>query len=343
MKVLFLGGTGIISTECARLAVARGMDISLLNRGRRPTVEGARSIVADLADEAATRDALGGAVWDVVVDFMAFTPADIERDLRLFAGRVGQFVFISSASAYQRPVAHYLVTESTPLVNPYWEYSRQKIACEERLMREHREAAFPVTIVRPSLTYGEMMIPLAINSWPFPWTVVDRMRRGAPVAIPGDGTSLWTITHASDFARGLLGLFGHQQSIGHAFHITSDEVLCWNQLYQAVADAAGVAEPRFVHIASDFIAACLPEAAGGLLGDKATSVVLDNTKIKRFVPDFVATTRYRQGVAKSVAWFEADPARQQVDHEFNRKWDILIAAYEKGLLAAREALRTAAQ
>ena len=336
MRILFLGGTGIISTACTQLALERGHEVHLLNRGQHaPAPTGAAVHVADLHEESATARVLGDRTWDVVVNFIAFVPADIERDLRLFCGRTAQYVFISSASAYQRPVSHYLITESTPLANPFWDYSRQKIACEDRLVRAHREEDFPVTIVRPSLTYGETMIPLATNSWLRPWTVVDRLRRGLPVAIPGDGTSLWTITHNRDFARGLLGLLGHRQALGHAFHITSDEVLSWNQCYEAVAEAAGVVRPRFVHIASDFIAACVPEMTGSLLGDKATSVVLDNTKIKRFVPDYVAPTRFRDGVARSIAWFDADPARQLVDAESNRTWDRLIAAYERGLTAAK--------
>lgn len=336
MRVLILGGTGIISTACTRLALERGHDVHLLNRSRRSAVApGAVSVVADLQDEAATAAALGDRTWDVVVDFLAFTPADIERSLRLFRGRTTQFVFISSASAYQRPVTHYFITESTPLANAYWEYSRQKIASEDRLMRAYREEGFPVTIVRPSLTFGDTQITLAINSWERSWTVVDRMRRGVPVAIPGDGSSLWTITHNTDFARGLLGLLGNRQALGHAFHITSDEVMTWNQYYAAVAEAAGVARPNFVHIASDFIGACLPDATGGLLGDKATSVVLDNTKIKRFVPGFVATTPFREGIARTIAWFDADPARRLVDDAFNRTWDTLIEAYESGLTAAR--------
>lgn len=335
MRILFIGGTGIVSMGCTRLALERGHALHLLNRGKHSgTVPGAVHRIADLRDEAATAAALGDQTWDAVVNFIAFTPEDIERDLRLFRGRTAQYVFISSASAYQRPVSHYLVTESTPLANPFWDYSRQKIACEERLMRAYREEGFPMTVVRPSLTYGETMIPLATNNWLFPWTVVDRLRRGLPVVIPGDGTSLWTITHNSDFAKGLIGLLGHRQSIGHAFHISSDEVLTWNQCYQAVAEAAGVDTPDFVHIASDFIVTCLPENAGSLLGDKATSVVLDNTKIKRFVPDYVATTRFRDGVARSVAWFEADPARQKVDPAFNARWDALIEGYRHGLADA---------
>lgn len=335
MRLLFLGGTGIISTACARLAVERGHDVFLLNRGTRSPIPGAATVVADLQDPRAVAVALGDRTWDVVIDFLAFGPEDIERDLRWFRGQVGQYVFISSASAYQRPVSHYLVTESTPLANPYWEYSRQKIAAEERLLRAYREEGFPATIVRPSFTYGDTMVPLAINAWPLTWTAVDRMRRGVPVAIPGDGSSLWTSTHNTDFAKGFLGLLGHRQAIGHAFHITSDEVLNWNQLYQAVAEAAGVRQPRFVRIPTDFITACLPEERGSLEGDKATSVVLDNTKIKRFVPDFVATTRFRDGIAKTIAWFDADPARQQVDAQFNRTWDQLIAAYERGLASAK--------
>lgn len=336
MRLLFVGGTGIISTACTRLAVERGHEVCVLNRGQHsPTPRGATGIVADWQDEKAVAVALGDRTWDAVVNFIAFKPSDIERDLRLFGGRTAQYVFISSASAYQRPVSHYWVTESTPLANPYWEYSRDKIACEERLLRAYREHGFPATIIRPSLSYGETMVPLAINCWLRPWTVVDRLRRGVPVAVPGDGTSLWTLTHNTDFARGLVGLLGHRQAIGHAFHITSDEVLSWNQCYQAVAEAAGVARPNLVHIASDFITACLPEMTGTLLGDKATSVVLDNTKIKRFVPDFVATTRFRDGVARSIAWFDADPARRVIDDDFNRTWDRLIHAYEHGLAAAR--------
>jgi nucleoside-diphosphate-sugar epimerase len=297
---------------------------------------GVHGHAADLADEAAVRKALGDGSWDAVVDFLAYVPADVERDLRLFRGRTGQLVFISSASAYQKPLGHYLVTESTPLANPYWEYSRNKIACEERLLAAYRDEGFPATIVRPSLTYGDTQITLAFNSWARSYTVVDRMRKRLPVIVPGDGTSLWTCTHNSDFARGLLGLVGNTQALGHAFHITSDEVLTWNQLYEAVAAAAGVARPELVHIPSDFIAACLPDEGCGLLGDKAVSVVLDNTKLKRFVPDYVATTRFEVGVRRTLAWFDADPARRLVDEETSRNHDRIVAAYRVGLAAARK-------
>lgn len=335
MKILFVGGTGNISKVCVELAIARGHDVTLLNRGKRGSQAGARQIVADMSDSAGVASALGSQHWDVVADFIIFTPEQLEQRLELFRGRTKQFIFISTASAYQRPVTHYLVTESTPLANPFWDYSRNKIACEDRLLRALREENFPCTIVRPSWTYGDSVIPLAVTSFNRYFTGVDRMRQGKPMIVPGDGSSLWAMTHNTDFAKGFVGLFGNPAAIGHAFHITSDEVLSWDQIYRVVADAAGVRDVELVHIASDFITACLPEFIGGLIGDKACSVVMDNTKIKRFVPDFVATTKLRDGVAKSIAWFDADPSRQLVDHDANVTWDKLIATYNRGLAAAK--------
>ena len=335
MKILFLGGTGVISTACTRLAVARGFDVTLLNRSSREGIPGARQLKADITRPAEAAAALAGRTWDAVVDFIAFDRAAVEQRLDLFRGRTGQYVFISTTSAYQKPASHHLLTESTPLANPFWDYSRLKIAAEDRLMTALREESFPVTIVRPSLTYDDPSIPLAINARGKSFTNIVRLRAGLPLIIPGDGLSLWTITHSSDFAKGLVGLLGHQGAIGQSFHITSDEALTWNQIYQATAEAAGVAQPRFVHIASDFITACLPEYTGTLLGDKANSALFDTTKIKRFVPDFVATTRFRDGIARAVRWFDADPARQVIDPETGAKWDKLIAAYERGLAAAR--------
>jgi nucleoside-diphosphate-sugar epimerase len=230
-------------------------------------------------------------------------------------------------------VSHYLITESTPLANPYWQYSRDKIACEERLMRAQREEGFPVTIIRPSLTYGDTQIPLAVNSWLKPFTAIDRLRRGKKIIVPGDGTSLWVVTHNSDFAKGLVGLLGQPQAIGHAFHITSDEVLTWDQITRIVAQAAGT-EPHIVHIPSDFMGRCIPDEVGSLTGDKANSVVFDNTKIRRFVPDYRATLPFAEGIRRTLAWFDANPSRQVIDEAANAAWDKLIDAYEAALDAA---------
>ena len=335
MKALFIGGTGIISTASAELAAQRGIDLTLATRGQHKLWrgDGVKSLVVDMKDISSARRTLEGASFDVVVDWIAFTPADIERDLELFRGRTSQFVFISSASAYQKPTTHYLMTEATPLANPHWEYSRNKIACEERLMKAYREEGFPVTIIRPSLTYGDTQIPLVTNSWERPYTIVDRMLRKRKVVVPGDGSSLWVITHNTDFAKGLVGLLGHPQATGHAFHITSEEVMTWDQYYRIVADALGV-EARIVHVPSDFIIACRPELEGTLIGDKCVSVVFDNSKIKRFVPDYCATTRFAEGIRRTINWFQADPARQQIDTAANQEWDKLIDVYEKGLDAA---------
>jgi nucleoside-diphosphate-sugar epimerase len=334
MKILFIGGTGIISTASTVLAAKRGMDVTLLSRGQHTAQlpPGVKTLIADVNDPSLA-EKLANESFDAVVDWVAFTPADIERDLKLFRGRTRQFVFISSTSAYQKPQTHYLMTESTPLANPYWDYSRNKIACEERLMQAYRDEGFPITIVRPSLTYGDTQIPLVLNSWQKSYTAVDRMLRGQKMIVPGDGTSLWVVTHNTDFAKGLVGLLGHAQAIGQAFHITSDEVLTWDQLFRIVGAAVNV-EPKLVHIASDFIIACLPEKQGTLIGDKSVSVVFDNSKIKRFVPGYCATTSFAEGVRQSLAWFDADPSRKQIDHQFNATLDRVIAAYEQGMSAA---------
>ena len=335
MRVLFIGGTGIISTACTSLAAQSGIDLTLVTRGRRatPVPPGVHTEIVDIHDEAAFARILENASFDAVVNWIAYTPADIERDIRLFRGRTGQYIFISSASAYQKPSGDYLITESTPLANPFWEYSRNKIACEDRLMQEYREDAFPITIVRPSLTYGDSQVTLAVNSWEKSYTVIDRMRRGQKVIVPGDGASLWVITHNTDFAKGLIGLLGHPQAIGHAFHITSDEVMTWDQFYRITAEAAG-AEAKVVHIASDFLSACVPDMLGSLVGDKAVSTVFDNTKIKRFVPSYSATVPFAQGIRRTLEWFDADAERRQVDAEANARYDKLIRAYEQGLNSA---------
>jgi nucleoside-diphosphate-sugar epimerase len=322
MKVLFIGGTGFISTAVSWLAIERGIELYHLNRGRQEIeVRGAKQLTADVNDAEQARRVLGDQKFDVVVDWVAYTPAHIERDLALFRGRCRQYIFISSASAYQKPPAHYVITESTPLANPYWQYSRDKIACEELLNREYRERGFPATIVRPSLTY-DRQLPIAIGGWGC-YTLIDRLRRGKPIIVHGDGSSLWVVTHAEDFGRGFLGLVGNWQAIGQAFHITTDEVLTWNQLYKTIADAAG-AEPKMVHIASEEIARVEPEMTGGLLGDKSWSVVFDNTKIKAFVPTYQAVIPFREGIRRTIAWFDADPKRQRIDEAVNRQMDHIL-------------------
>ena len=339
MRVLFIGGTGLISSACTRLAVDRGIELFVLNRGGHPELaHGAKAIRADSRDEAAMARALAGQRFDAVVDWIAYTPEDVARDVRLFTGRTHQFVFISSASVYQKPPVDWLIREDTPLANPFWDYSQNKIAAEELLMRAYRDDGFPVTIVRPSLTYGDTQAPLVINSWERPFTAIARMRAGKPLIVPGDGTSLWTITHNTDFAAGFVGLLGRGATIGHAFGITSDEVLTWDQIYRQTAAAAGT-EVKIVHIASDFISACLPEMTGTLLGDKAQSAVFDTTKIKRFVPDFHASMPFAQGIRHTIAWFDANAVRQKIDTEMDARWDRLIAAYERGLSAAVEEFR----
>jgi nucleoside-diphosphate-sugar epimerase len=327
MRVLFIGGTGFISTAVSRQAIAHGFELYLLNRGLRPVqLPGSHSLTADIHHLEDVGTALQDLTFDVVVDWIAYTPDDIERDLALLRGRVKQFVFISSASAYQKPPAHYLISESTPLYNPYWEYSRNKIACEERLLRAYREEGFPVTIVRPSLTY-DPNFPIAIGGWGC-YTLADRLTRGRPIIVHGDGSSLWVVTHAEDFGRGFLGLLGNPRALGHAFHITSDEVLTWDQIYRTIAEALGV-EPRIVHIPSDFIAAAAPQMAGGLLGDKTWSAVFDNSKIKAFVPGYQATIPFREGIRRTLAWFAADAQRQRVDGAVNAEMDRILELYAR--------------
>lgn len=324
MKVLFIGGTGVISSACAQLAIERGIELTLFNRGQtaRAVPAAAHILEGDFRDRDSVKQALGDRTFDAVVDWIAYTPEHIEADIELFRGRVEQYVFISSASAYQKPPVKLPITESTPLHNPYWAYSRAKIACEERLMLAYRQEGFPVTIVRPSHTYDRTKLPMQGQ-----YTVVDRMRKGNKVIVHGDGTSLWVLTHHRDFAKGFVGLLGNNHALGEAFHITSDELLSWNQIFEVVARAAGT-EPRIVHIPSEFIAAFDPEWGAGLLGDKAHSVIFDNAKIKRVVPDYVATIPFARGAEEIIAWHDADPSRRVVDEEMNRLIDRIIAAYE---------------
>jgi nucleoside-diphosphate-sugar epimerase len=328
LKALFIGGSGEISAACSRRAVEVGIDLHVLNRGqtaKRPLPAQARVITADIRDAAAARAAIGAEEYDVVVNFVAFTPEHVQADIDLFAGRVGQYVFISSASAYQKPVARLPITESTPLRNPVWPYSQAKIACEDLLVRAYREDGFPATIVRPSHTYDHTQIPYDTG-----WTMIDRMRRGKEVVVHGDGTSLWTLTHASDFAHAFVGLLGRPQAIGDSFHITSDDVLTWNQIHEILAEAAGAPRPRIVHVASESILAHDETWGRSLLGDKAHSVIFDNTKVRRLVPDYVATVPFSRGAWEILEWYDDDPSRGVVDPRMDALLDRLVDRFGTG-------------
>lgn len=326
MKVLFIGGTGNISTPVSALVVEKGFDLYHLNRGKKAPLPGVKNLVADIEDFDETAAALKGHVWDIVVDWIAFTPAQVRRDIELFKGKIKQFIFISSASCYQKPPTNYIVTESTPLKNPHWQYSRDKIECEEILTKAFREIDFPTTIIRPSHTYYNVF-PIPIGGW-VEYTAVDRMKKGLPVVVHGDGTSLWTVTHARDFAKAFVGLMGHPLSIGEAYHITGDEVLTWNQIFTFLGNAAGV-EPKIVHVPSKKIIEYADQNGfdseeGGLWGDKSHCAIFDNTKIKRLVPDFVATIPFSEGIKETLAWFESDPRRMVINPKTNALLDGLI-------------------
>jgi len=326
MKILFIGGTGNISAACTRRVLEKGYDLYHFNRGGRANefIGKVVQITGDTHDRNSIENGVKDHYFDVVVNFIAYTPEEIERDIAIFKNRTSQYVFISSASVYQKPPAHPVITESTPLKNPFWKYSRDKIACEERLNRAYRDDDFPITIVRPSLTY-ETVVPVAIGSWD-DFTIIDRIRRHKPLIVHGDGTSLWTITHSEDFANGFVGLLGHQQAIGQAFHITSDEILTWDQIYDAVGDAAGE-KPVKIHIPSDYIAKFDDFQTGNLLGDKAVSVIFDNTKIKMFVPGFKAVIPFKHGFRRTVEWFQAKPERMVIKPENNAFIDRVIDSF----------------
>jgi nucleoside-diphosphate-sugar epimerase len=325
LKVLFIGGTGIISSACSDLAIKRGIDLYLLNRGRsqRPAPAEANVLQGDIRDPDSVRTAIEGHDFDVVVNWIAFTPEHIETDLSLFRDRTGQYIFISSASAYQTPPRTVPVTESTPLHNPYWAYSRNKIACEERLMQAYRDEGFPMTVVRPSHTYDQTLLPMHGG-----YTIANRMRQGKKVIVHGDGTSLWTMTHHRDFAKGFVGLLGNSRAVGDSFQITSDEWLTWNQIFTIVAGAAGT-EARLVHIPSDFINRFDQDWGAGLLGDKAHSMIFDNSKIKRLVPDYNAVIPFEQGAREIMAWYDANPARQTTNEKLDQTIDTILQAYER--------------
>ncbi|MHC6594330.1 NAD-dependent epimerase/dehydratase family protein [Arthrobacter sp. C152] len=326
-NILFIGGTGVISAAAAEHAVALGHRLTIVNRGQstRPVPEGAEVLHADIRDAAAVRRVLAGRTFDAVADFISYTPDQAQAGMDLFRDTTGQYVFISSASAYQKPPTRLPILESTPLKNPFWQYSRNKIACEELLFRAYREEDFPVTVVRPSHTYDRTKIAMVGG-----WTDIHRIRAGLPVMVHGDGTSLWTLTHSRDFAKAFVGLLGRPQAVGESYTITSDEYLPWNQIYRLFARAAGVAEPELVHVASETIAAHDEELGSNLLGDRSHSVVFDNTKIKSLVPSYVATIPFADGAREIVQWFDSHPGLQQVDGDYMQLSDKLTGWARRG-------------
>jgi nucleoside-diphosphate-sugar epimerase len=325
MRVLFLGGTGNISSACVEHALARGHQVGVLTRGRRPCPPGVETILGDRDDPEALRRGAAGR-WDAVADFLAYTPAQVESATSAFAGRTGQYVFVGTAAAYDKRAGRLPITEDAPLANPFWEYARLKIACEEAVRRAHREGKLGSTIVRPSYTYGPTWIPSGFGGQDY--TVVDRMRRGRPVVCHGDGSALWVMTHASDFAVAFVGLLGHPAALGEAFHITSDEVLTWDAIYETIARAAG-AEARLVHVPSALIAALVPDKGGSLLGDKAQSTFFDNRKVRSLVPEFQPRVSFAEGMARTLAWFDADPSRRVVSRAANEAIERVLSAWAR--------------
>ena len=333
MKILLIGGTGTISSAITRQLAESGHELWLLNRGSRKNEvpAGVKQVICDIDDEAEVIRQTGNEQFDAVCEFIGFLPSQVERDIRLFSGRTRQYVYISSASAYNKPAASHMITEGTALANPYWEYSRNKIACEDMLMKAWRKEGFPVTIVRPSHTYCERSVPLSVHGPKGSWQVLKRMMEGKPVLVHGDGSSLWTLTWNEDFARGFIGLLGNPKSIGEAFQIMSDEQLTWNQIYECVGNALHTT-PKLYHVSSDFLAAVAPkeyDLTGNLLGDKAVTVAFDCTKLKRAVPGFCATTRFDEGVRRCVDYIMSHPELQVEDPEFDAWCDLVIATLEK--------------
>lgn len=342
MKILVVGGTGTISTDVTKLCIKKDFDITLLNRGNKPNrlPSGASTTqwVLDINNEEAVKSRMGDEFFDVVVNFINYTTDEIERDIRLFSGRTSQYIFISTASAYQKPRSQFMITESTPLSNPHWEYSRKKIACEDRLMQEYRDKGFPITIVRPSHTYDDYKLPLCIHGGKGSWSTLKRIQDGKPVLVVGDGNTLWPLTHSKDFAKAFVGLMGNVRAIGEAVHITTDEALTWNQIYEAIGSAVGV-KPKLYHVATDFITAVSPSHRGPLHGDKSVTLLFDNSKIKRLVPGFVADIRFDQGVKVAVKNHLDDVNMQIDDPDFDRFTDAIVNAQEVAIKMLRERIQ----
>lgn len=328
MQILLIGGTGTISGAITQLLLSQGHDVFMINRGNRPVPEEVHLLRAEVNNEEAIQEWISQKNFDSVVDFIAFQPQDVERDIRLFFGKTKQYVFISSASAYQKPISHFPITEETPLQNPYWDYSAQKASCEERLMKEFSKNGFPVTIVRPSHTYGPYSVPVGLHGANGSWQVIQRIRQGKPVIVQGDGTSLWTLTHTTDFAKGFVGLLGKSETIGEAYHITTDEWTCWNEIYTHLYRYFGQT-PRLVPIASELLIACsYRDIQGPLLGDKSNSVIFDNSKLRTVVPHFRAEITVKEGLEKSLDSVLGQPALQKEDPEFDQWCDEMIKRYQ---------------
>lgn len=326
MKILILGGTGTISAAVVKEALFHKHEVTVINRGNRPVPPGVRSIICDVNDETSMLACLLQEHFDVTCDFLTYTPAQANQRVRLFKGHTSQFMFISSATVYQKPPSHYLMTEGTPLSNPFSSYAQEKIACEEAFNAAYRDNQFPITIVRPSYTYGDTSLPFVLNSHVMRYTLIHRLKTGKPIVVPGDGNIFWTITHASDFARGFVGLMGNSQAIGHAFHITSDQALTWDAHLKVIAAAAGY-DPYILHIATDSIIKDFPEERDALLGDKSQTAIFDNTKIKAFVPGFTCRMTIEQGIGSTVAYYESHPEMQVIDTAWDQRMDQLAAKF----------------
>lgn len=330
MKALFIGGTGTISTEITKLCVRKGWDITLLNRGNASdrVPEGAHVLQADIGREDEVRELLKDTCWDVVADFIVFTPEQVRRDIRLFEGKTAQYIFISSASAYQKPLSSPWITEGTPLHNPYWEYSRNKAACERILQDAYDDRGFPITLVRPSHTYCERSMPVALHGTRGSFQVLERIRQGKRIIIPGDGTTLWALTHSRDFAVAFEGIMGNPHALGEVFQIIGDETLTWNQIHECVGRALGM-EIHPVHIPSETIGRLWPDMVGNLIGDKSNTVLFDNTKIKRAVPEFMTRTQFAQGARECVAYLDTHPECCIPDPAFDQWCDRMLEAWDR--------------
>ena len=339
MKVLFIGGTGNISSEVSKLALKNGVDLYLFNRNKNLefSPKGAKIIQGDIRNEEEAKEKLKGYSFDVVVDWIAFNTDHINTDLRLFRGKTKQYIYISSASAYQKPIENFIITEETPLDNPFWDYSQNKIACEKMLFDEYKNNSFPVTIVRPSHTYGDTFIPWIFNSKNSRWSVIERMKRGKPIIVPGDGTSLWVLTHNTDFAKAFIGIMGKEKAIGQAYHITSQDALTWDRILYLLGEATGI-RPEITHISTEFITSCLPEFKGDILGDKSNSVYFDNSKIKKLVPEFITEKTIKEGLKSTIAWYLNHPEHLWIDEEWDQTCDRLIVAHEAGIKAYQDSL-----